>query len=315
MIDPAASRTAISAAAIERAAAKTGADFDYLLRTAVRESGLDPQAEAKTSTATGLFQFLEQSWFAMIKRHGAEHGFGRYADAIGQGRNGYFVADRQLRSEILALRNDPDASALMAGEYTNDAAVMLRKTLGREPDQAEMYMAHFLGPGGAVQFLSAAARGEPNAAALFPDAARANKPIFYAKDGSARSPQQIVELMGAKLRAADIPDIPALDTIPAQYIVADFRPTSSRLEERAAAENALAARREMRLDPILREPPVAERAAAQSASPGDMQHIALSAAIFTQLVASLDLLPTRENDPAFSRKTGQTAERSFAAAA
>ncbi|HLV85239.1 MAG TPA: transglycosylase SLT domain-containing protein [Devosia sp.] len=41
---------------------RNGVDFDYLLQTAMRESSLNPQAKAQTSSAVGLFQFLESTW-------------------------------------------------------------------------------------------------------------------------------------------------------------------------------------------------------------------------------------------------------------
>ena len=56
--------------AIGRAANRTGVDFTYLLNQAKSESGLDPSAKASGSSATGLFQFLDQSWLAVVKRHG-----------------------------------------------------------------------------------------------------------------------------------------------------------------------------------------------------------------------------------------------------
>ena len=52
--------------AIRQAASETGTDFDYLWRTAKRESGLDPSARASTSSATGLFQFTNQTWLSMV---------------------------------------------------------------------------------------------------------------------------------------------------------------------------------------------------------------------------------------------------------
>lgn len=46
-------------AALRQASASTGFDFDYLLSTAMRESSLQPQAKSKSSSATGLFQFID----------------------------------------------------------------------------------------------------------------------------------------------------------------------------------------------------------------------------------------------------------------
>lgn len=206
MIEKAGSSVATVAFAIERASARTGADFDYLMKTAARESSLNPDAKAGTSSAAGLFQFIDQTWLGMIKEHGAEHGLGQYADQISQTKSGrYVVADRQIRREILALRYDPEISATMAGEFTQDSADTLRKSLGREPSGGELYAAHFLGPGGALELIKAAQSGESSAASIFPDAARSNRSIFYSK-GGARSAAEVLAVLDAKHRDADIPD-------------------------------------------------------------------------------------------------------------
>ena len=60
--------------AIRQAASETGTDFDYLWRTAKRESGLNPNARASTSSATGLFQFTNQTWLSMVERYGDKYG-------------------------------------------------------------------------------------------------------------------------------------------------------------------------------------------------------------------------------------------------
>src|SRR5208283_6059942 len=68
--------------AIRQAAQATGTSFQYLLATAQVESGLNPQAGASTSSARGLFQFIEQTWLATMKQSGPALGYGRYAAAI-----------------------------------------------------------------------------------------------------------------------------------------------------------------------------------------------------------------------------------------
>ena len=67
-------------AAIQRASNATGVDFGFLMGAARRESGYNPSAKAKTSSATGLFQFVDQTWLATLKRHGAKYGYARYAE-------------------------------------------------------------------------------------------------------------------------------------------------------------------------------------------------------------------------------------------
>ena len=168
-------------AAIQRASAATGVDFGFLLGTAKRESGYNPAARARTSSATGLFQFTDQTWLATLKQHGAKYGYARYADLIQQASSGrYFVPGAEARAVVMDLRLDPHASALMAGELAVDHAAYLRGRVGREPTSGELYVAHVLGPQGSARLIQAAqASPAASAAALFPEAAAANRPIFF----------------------------------------------------------------------------------------------------------------------------------------
>lgn len=186
--------------ALEAAAQRTGADFGYLLKTATRESSLNPSAKAATSSATGLFQFIEQTWLATVKKHGAEHGLSAYAAQIEQGADGrYKIAEGGDRQAILALRKDPKAAAAMAGELTVDMANTLREGLGRNPTSGELYSAHVMGPGGALKLIRAAqSNPAQSAAALFPAAAKANRSIFYTQDGVERSAQSVLARLTAK---------------------------------------------------------------------------------------------------------------------
>lgn len=170
--------------AIQRAAKATGVDFSYLVKTAQRESSLNPNARARTSTAAGLFQFIEQTWLGVLKSNGARHGYGAYADQIVKGADGRFhVSDPSARQVVLALRYNPDANAVMAAEMTAGHAAYLRGRIGRDPTQGELYAAHFLGPDGAADLIQAnATRPQATAASLFPQAARANHAIFYDHD-------------------------------------------------------------------------------------------------------------------------------------
>jgi len=186
-------------AAIAVAAQSTGVDFDFLLAQARLESSLDPSARAGTSSAAGLYQFTGGTWLATLDRHGAEHGLG-WAEAAIQGGK---VGDPALRAQIMALRFDPQVSALMAGELANDNREALTAALGRAPDSAELYLAHFLGAGGATSFLSAMARDPgQSAAAILPQAAAANRTIFYAPGGAPRSLGQVMDLLRGRLEAA-----------------------------------------------------------------------------------------------------------------
>ncbi|MGB3809705.1 MAG: lytic transglycosylase domain-containing protein [Parvibaculum sp.] len=195
------------AAALQQASAKTGADFNYLLNTAMRESSLDCSAKSSTSTACGLFQFTQQSWLGTMKKDGGDLGLGQYADAISQDSKGrYVVADPAARQAILALRNDPEVSALMAGAYTNNSRETLEGKLGRSVSGGELYIAHFLGAGGASKLISSS-EDAPNARAdlLFPDAAAANRSIFYTRDGQPRSVAEVYSNLVAKHEGVSAP--------------------------------------------------------------------------------------------------------------
>lgn len=177
------------AAAVER----TGVDFHALFHTARLESGFNPSAKARTSSATGLFQFTEGTWLATLSRHGARLGL----SAAG-------------RADALALRKDPEAASLMAAAHMADNAATLQQRLGRAASTVDLYMAHFLGVGGAARFLSTLAEApDTSAARLFPAAANANRSIFF-DGGVARSLQQVHDLFARRLGGAAVaPPSPA----------------------------------------------------------------------------------------------------------
>lgn len=187
--------------AIQLAATRTGIDFNYLLGQAQVESGLNASARAGTSSATGLYQFIEQSWLGVVKAHGSEHGMGWAADSIRQTSSGrYVVSDPGVRQAILKLRSDPTAASLMAAEHASDNKDALSARLDRDVTGTDLYMAHFLGLGGAKKFLSAMdANADRSAASLFPAAARANRGVFYERDGSPRSLGDVYQRFAAKL--------------------------------------------------------------------------------------------------------------------
>ncbi len=197
--------------AIARASRATGVDFGYLLAQARIESGLNPSARAGTSSAAGLYQFTKGTWLSTLEAHGAEHGLPWAEAAIDGGR----VADPALRERLLAMRHDPELSARMAAELAADNGAALKGVLGREPDAAELYMAHFLGAEGAGRFLSAlAADPSQSAAALLPQAASANRAIFYGPGGAPRSVGGVMELMRGKMAGAmEASGLPATATL------------------------------------------------------------------------------------------------------
>ena len=185
--------------AVATAARSTGVDFAYLMEKASVESGYRTDVQAKTSSATGLFQFIDSTWLDMVKDHGAKHGLGAYAEMIDRRSDGRAVVDDPIaRREILELRKDPRISALLAGELAQENRRHLEGELGRPVGQTELYMAHFLGAGGATKFLKAMDQNPSQpAAGLLPEAARANRSIFYDR-GQPRTVSEIYDRFAAK---------------------------------------------------------------------------------------------------------------------
>lgn len=186
-------------AAIRSASQQTGISFDYLMKTAYRESALNPKAAAQTSSAVGLFQFIDSTWLQTVKEDGPAFGLQAQAAQIERTPNGqYFVRDPQARADILKLRENPEIASTMAAAFSKKNADAIRGVLGRDPSAGELYIAHFLGANGAKRFLSLrAANPSASAAAAFPDAARANRSIFYGATG-ARSIDETYRVLVAK---------------------------------------------------------------------------------------------------------------------
>jgi len=189
--------------AVQNASARSGIDFDYLFDVARVESGYNPAARASTSSARGLYQFTKQTWLATLDRHGANHGLAWAADAIGRDASGRLsVADPALRQQIFDLRDDPAAASNMAAALTGDNRTYLESRIGRGAEPVDLYLAHFLGSGGAAKFLAALeANPDQPGASMMPEAAAANRSVFYAADGSMRSLAEIRERFRVKLEA------------------------------------------------------------------------------------------------------------------
>jgi hypothetical protein len=189
-------------AAIARASAATGVGFNFLLAQAKLESGLNPAARAGNSSAAGLYQFIDNTWLDTLDRHAGEHGLDWANQAITRNGGRAGVADPTARAEIMALRYDPDVSALMAAELARDNSAELSAFLGREPDPSELYLAHFLGAAGARSFLGALQdTPQATASALFPNPARSNQAIFY--DGSRpRSVSEVMDVLRSRVTDA-----------------------------------------------------------------------------------------------------------------
>ena len=200
-IDP--SRAKI-AGAIRQAANTTGTSFEYLLATAKMESNFNPSAKASTLSARGLYQFIDQTWLGTVKEAGAKLGYGQYADAITKSPSGtYSVSDPAARSAIMKLRDDPKAASSMAAVLTQSNSFKLTGRIGRRPTDGELYMAQFMGVGGAARLISNA-ENNPRAsgASLFPNAAAANRSIFYNRSGGARSVSEVYSVLTSRYASA-----------------------------------------------------------------------------------------------------------------
>jgi hypothetical protein len=187
-IDPAVAR------GIRQASAATSVDFGFLVSAATQESGLQADAKSRTGSATGLFQFIESTWLSMVQRFGAKYGIGDLAGQVSLDSAGHaHVADPATRRQILELRTDPRLSAAFAAEYTKENKTEVEHALGRSLGNTDLYMAHFLGAGGATEFLKAMRSNAGTIAAdLLPEAAAANHAVFY--DNRTGAPRTVAEI-------------------------------------------------------------------------------------------------------------------------
>lgn len=190
--------------AVADASQRVGVSFAYLMTKAQTESSFNPNAQAGTSSASGLYQFISSTWLDMVKKHGAEYGLGDMAAAITRRADGSLtVRDPALRREILDLRKDPQFSAYMAAEYASENREYLASKLNRDITDTDLYLAHFMGAGGATRFLQAMERNpDQRAAAVMPAAASANTNVFYSSSsGRALTLAQVYDRFDRKFEA------------------------------------------------------------------------------------------------------------------
>jgi hypothetical protein len=228
------------AGAIKQAANATGASFEYLLSTAKMESDFNPTAGASTSSAHGLYQFIDQTWLGTVKEAGAQLGYGGYADAITKSPSGsYSVSDPAARKAIMKLRDDPAAASAMAAVLTQSNSFKLTGKIGRRPTDAELYMAHFMGVGGAAKLISNAEDNpQASGARLFPNAAAANRSIFYDRSGRARSVSDVYSVLTSRYASAANSQatrsaMASVGVTPASVALASAAPTAAPLDNAA----------------------------------------------------------------------------------
>jgi len=152
-----------------------GVDPGLMATMAALESGFRGRVKASTSSASGLYQFIDTTWKAMLATYGSKYGLDPNTPP-----------------------SDPRANALLGAEYIRENTEKLKQGLGREPTDTDIYLAHFLGPNGALKLLSS--KGDANAATLMPKAAAANKSIFFA-DGRPRTVSQVYAEIDRRVKA------------------------------------------------------------------------------------------------------------------
>lgn len=212
--------TPADAFAIRHAAKVVGVDYGYMMELVSAESRFVSDIEATTSSATGLFQFIESTWLLMVKQNGDKYGLQDIAARINltEDKNGYPVASVEnpfVQKYILSLRTDPRLSALMGAEFVKTNYQDLSAALPqRDITRTDQYLAHFLGSGKAVTFISRLVkRGDNSAAAVFPEAASANRNVFYKRGGKPRSFKDVYALFSQKFDT-DAFDAAAPENIP-----------------------------------------------------------------------------------------------------
>lgn len=169
---------------VVQAARSTEMDPALLMAIADKESNFSIKAKAGTSSASGLFQFVEKTWLKALKTFGWRYGRAEEARAISGGEEDALRVTPQKRAQILNLRNDPYLSAALAAEMLRQDGAKISEKLGRTLTAGETYLIHFLGPDDAARFMRKMDETpQASAAELLPRPARANKPIFYEQQG------------------------------------------------------------------------------------------------------------------------------------
>lgn len=191
-------------AAIRLASLRTGVDFSYLMELAAIESNFRADAVNPASQATGLYQFRDTTWLDAVHTWGRLYGLGDYAgriEYVTDARNisQPEIGDADVHARLLALRNNPRLSALLAAEMAGRNRQHLSSSLSREPGRTDLYLSHFFGARGALAFLEALAESPGRVASeLFPGPASRNRSIFINKASKPRTVQEIYRLFARR---------------------------------------------------------------------------------------------------------------------
>ena len=228
---------------IRAAAQAKGIDPEIALRIARAESAVNPAAQAKTSSAGGLFQVVDKTW----KEFGGKPG----------------------------KKYDPDENIRVGTDIISSNTNYLKKVLNRDPRPAEIYAAHYFGPTGAKSFLTADP-ATPIVDILGKAAVKANPNLqgktagqvltqLETKMGQAPKQPDVSRETPAPAARPPLPEsLPPMAQAPAQNRMADLGPSY----QAALALSFLADTDEKEERDIDREPGIAEKwLAEQPAAP------------------------------------------------
>ena len=114
-----------------------GVNIDTVVDQIIKvESNGDPNLKNKRSSATGLGQFLDETWLLLMRAHRPD------------------LVRELTEAEVLDLRREPNVAREITARFTErNANVLKRRGLPVTP--GTLYLAHFAGAAGAVAVLSA----------------------------------------------------------------------------------------------------------------------------------------------------------------
>lgn len=162
---------------IAAASDMAGMDPGLMLTVGMMESSLKPKAGANSSTAKGLFQFIDGTWTEVLGKYGNKYGIPKNASVF-----------------------DPWANTLMGAEYLKEGARRIQGTLGRPATPVDLYMTHFLGGTGGSRFLGNMAANPNGIAAVdFEGPAQSNREVFF-KNGRALTYAEIYDALQRRAR-------------------------------------------------------------------------------------------------------------------
>lgn len=167
--------------AIQLASHRTKISTDYLITTAYMEAHFDANARSATSSAAGMYQFIDSTWLQLMAEHGHDYGWAGFAQEIActpSGRCKY--KGRDGLTKVMDLRYDGMTATFLSAELARSNKADMERALARKVTDSELYLAHVLGSAGAITLIKAKEAGSSDtAASLFPAAADANRSLFY----------------------------------------------------------------------------------------------------------------------------------------